>query len=66
MVAVMIAVMKSQRLSKILITTSQIVQVASAEFDRQGQEYDEERLIDQITETLKARSYMLCAYFQRF
>ena len=29
------------------------VQVASAEFDRQGQEYDRDRLIEQITETLK-------------
>ena len=28
-------------------------QVASADFDRQGQEYDKERLIEQITETLK-------------
>ena len=34
------------------------MQVASAEFDRQGQEYDEERLIDQITETLKVGYYM--------
>lgn len=34
------------------------MQVASAEFDRQGQDYDEERLIDQISETLKVRFWL--------
>ena len=40
-------------MQKAQIARSRNKQVASAEFDRQGQEYDEERLLDQITETLK-------------
>ena len=36
------------------------LQVASADFERQGQEFDKDRLIEQITETLKVWLLRVC------